>query len=153
MNVLSLDLGIHTGWALMENGQLESGTQVFDIQRGESPGMRWIRFSRWLATMALHPSGEPRVKLIAYEQTHHRGGAATHLGENFVGRIEEFCAAHGIEHAGVHTATLKKFTTGNGHAKKWEMLAAVSEKWKKVTDEDEADAIAVLYHALGEVIA
>jgi Holliday junction resolvasome RuvABC endonuclease subunit len=152
MNILALDLGTKTGFALLDEGQLESGTVVFDVKRGESAGMRYIRFNRWLATVALHISGPPRVGLIVYEAAHQRGGAATEIAAGFTTRVQEFCAARGIEHASVHTATLKKWTTGNGHAKKPEMIAAVSERWKKVTDDDEADAIALLYHALAEVI-
>ena len=38
--ILALDLGTRTGWALAEHGRVESGVHVFDVQRGESPGMR-----------------------------------------------------------------------------------------------------------------
>lgn len=34
--------------ALQEGGAVESGVQLFDVKRGESPGMRYLRFERWL---------------------------------------------------------------------------------------------------------
>jgi hypothetical protein len=37
MTILALDLGTHTGFALLANGVTESGVQVFDVRRGESP--------------------------------------------------------------------------------------------------------------------
>jgi hypothetical protein len=52
MNILALDLGTRTGWAMAENGRTKSGVQLFDVKRGESPGMRYLRFNRWLEDMA-----------------------------------------------------------------------------------------------------
>lgn len=151
VNVLALDLAITTGWALMVDGELSSGIQAFVLTRDEPRGLRYVRFTRWLASVALHPSaGTPRIGLLVYEGAHHRGRAATEIALGLAAHVQGFGAAHGIETATVHTATLKKFVTGDGHAKKPAMIAAVNQRWKAVTDEDEADAIAVLYHALAE---
>lgn len=38
--LLALDLGTHTGWAILSGAKPDSGVQVFDVRRGESPG--WI---------------------------------------------------------------------------------------------------------------
>jgi Holliday junction resolvasome RuvABC endonuclease subunit len=43
-------------------------------------------------------------------------------------------------------------TAGRGNAKKPDMLAAVCNRWKVVTSDDEADAIALLYFALAELV-
>ena len=172
--ILALDLGTRTGWALAEGGRVESGTQVFDVKRGESPGMRWIRFRRWLAEIAMaeHSSGGgtidtpgsqrvpyflPRVEMIVWEAAHHRGGAATHVGVNFAGRVEEFCAQNKIEHASVHTATIKKFATGSGRGDKGAMIAAVQRRgWAahvvEPLDDNHADALALLHYALEELV-
>ena len=57
-SILALDLGSTCGWALRPDGRLESGVQVFDLKRGESPGMRFVRFSAWLALIVgLSPNG------------------------------------------------------------------------------------------------
>src|ERR1700687_4809974 len=151
MNVLALDLAIKTGWASMIGGELASGVQAFAVAKDEPRGVRYVAFMEWLATVALHPSPRtPRVAAIVYEGAHHRGRAATEIALGLAAHVQGFGAAHGIEVSSVHTATLKKWVTGNGHAKKPDMMAAVSAKWKVTFDEDEADAIAVLYHALEE---
>ena len=62
-NILAIDLGVHTGWALEEEGHLTAGVQTFELARGESPGMRYVRFSRWLDEIARH------AKVIVYEAT------------------------------------------------------------------------------------
>lgn len=172
MNVLALDLGTHTGWALRENGRIESGVQVFDVKRGESPGMRYIRFRRWIhdVTVDVHASrkdlpGTPLrrwVGMIVYEQTHNRGGAATEVAAGFATRVQEFCAEHTIEHAAIHSATLKKFTTGSGRGDKAAMMAAAILKpgWLQhkgaqalmTLDDNEVDAVCLLHYALEELV-
>ncbi|MGA2260608.1 MAG: hypothetical protein ABSH28_04130 [Acidobacteriota bacterium] len=96
MRVLALDPGTRTGWALAESGHTGSGVQVFDVKRGESPGIRYLRFNRWLEDLAGEAS---KADLIVYEQPHHRGGAATEVAAGFSTRAQEFCARHGIEHS------------------------------------------------------
>jgi crossover junction endodeoxyribonuclease RuvC len=150
MKILALDLGTRTGWALLEDGHVESGVQVFDVKRGESPGMRYLRFNRWLEEMA---SADPRPDVIVFEQAHHRGGAATEVAAGFSTRVLEFCARHGIEHASVHTATLKKFATGKGNADKEAMLGAARERFKpNLADDNEADALWILEYASNEIL-
>lgn len=154
MNILALDLGTKTGWALSEHGRIESGVQVFDVKRGESPGMRYLRFRHWLPIAALR-GHLPSVSLIVYEQTHNRGGAATEVAAGFATRVQEYCADMGIEHAAVHTATLKKFTTGKGNADKLTMyVAAKARGWThgNLTDDNEVDAICLLRYALAELV-
>lgn len=162
-SILALDLATRTGWALWDGSRRESGVQVFDVRRGESPGMRYLAFNRWLDGLVFpHPyAGEPgqapRVGMLIYEQTHNRGGAATEVAAGFATRVQEFCARHDLQHAAVHSATLKKFTTGKGNAKKPEMIAAVIRRWPpdgpiRVLTDDEADAIALLAYARAELV-
>lgn len=64
-----------------------------------------------------------------------------------------FADVHGIEHAAVHSATLKKWDTGSGRADKGAMLAAVRARWKPdVAGDDEADALALLHYALDRLV-
>lgn len=160
MNILALDLGTTTGWALSESGRIESGVQTFDVKRGESPGMRFLRLTRWLVEIARvdqeYPQG--RLDLIVFEAAHHRGGAATAVGVGFTSHVLSFCARYGIEHQPVHSATLKKFATGKGNAKKPDMLRAVVQRgWyndgeRVAADDNEIDAIALLHFALTELV-
>lgn len=147
MSILAIDQGTHTGFALLENGRRESGTVVFDVKRGESPGCRYIRFNRWLEEF-----GGDRINLLIYEQNHHRGGAATEVAAGFTTRIQEFCARHNIEHLPVHSSTLKKFATGSGKADKSVMLSRARARWPSVADDNEADAQWLLEYALSECV-
>ena len=154
MNVLALDLGTKTGWAVRYAGTEESGVQVFDVKRGESPGMRYLRFNRWLDE-ALRPTVPPRNStLLVYEQTHQRGGPATEVAAGFATRVQEFAAAHGLEHTAVHSATLKKWATGSGRAGKPEMVEAARrlQPGEEIIDDNHADAICLLHYALAELV-
>jgi hypothetical protein len=147
--ILALDLGGRTGWALWEeDGRVESGVQVFDLMRGESPGMRFVRFNGWLSSWV---ADDHRPALVAYERPHH-GGATTHVAAGFATRIQEFCARNGIEHAAVHSAALKRWPTGTVNAVKRAKLAAVAQRWKAAEDDHEANAIALLHYVLGEFV-
>lgn len=159
MTLLALDLGISTGWALRRHGAggeaIESGVQVFDLRRGESPGMRYVRFRRWLDEMGQDTAAHGL--LIAYEAAHHRGGAATELLCGLTTRVQEWVAQHPwSEHQAVHSATLKKWVTGRGNADKEAMRAALlSRGWwaamgrcRTPIDDNEVDAVALLHYAI-----
>jgi Holliday junction resolvasome RuvABC endonuclease subunit len=151
MNLLALDLGTHTGWALWENGRVESGVQAFELKRGESPGMRYLRFRRWLEEIAV------RIQVIAYEQTlpWKAGSHAREISNNLAGRVQEFCAErNGVEHIAVENNTLKKWTTGRGNAGKDEMIVHVQARFtaKRGIAHDEAEAIALLHYARAELV-
>ncbi len=155
MNILSLDLATETGWALHANGIRSSGSIQFNVRRGESPGIRFVRFRKWLADMAFGPK-VPKLDLVVYEMAHHRGGAATAVGVGFATVVLEFCAQFEIEHTGVHTATLKKFATGKGNATKDDVIRCVNEKFGEpgvyVDNDNEADAIALLEYARATMV-
>src|SRR2546426_10309836 len=107
LTVLALDLAPRTGWALQENGRFESGVAVFDVKRGESPGMRYLRFRRWLEEAGA------RAAVIVYEQTvpastRFSSASTREIAAGFATRVQEYCAARGIDHAPVYPSTLKK---------------------------------------------
>lgn len=158
--ILALDLATSTGWAGSDrSGRASSGVQRFDLARGESSGMRFLRFRRWLReTLDLLAMGHPFNTdrgVIAYEQPHHRGGAATALCAGLVAIVLEEAAARELETVPVHTATLKKHATGRGNAKKPDMQAAAAKRWGPNAagelQEDQADALCVLAWALDEI--
>lgn len=143
MTTLAFDFGSHTGWALDESGRVTSGVQEFALARGESAGMRFIRFSAWLREML----DKTRPSIVVYEQAHHRGGFATDLLVGFVTRLQEECAVRKIEYRGVHSATLKKAVTGSGRADKALMIAHAAEEFERdarTLDDNEADALGLI---------
>lgn len=139
--VLALDLGKTCGWAVLSGGQLESGIVKFELHRGESTGMRFVRFNAWLDEML----GLLSPKLVVYEMAHHRGGHATELLLGMVTRVQEACARYGVQYTSIHSACLKKTATGSGKASKEDMIkAAVALVRREVLDDNEADAILLL---------
>lgn len=142
MNILTLDCGTKTGWASLVDGRIESGVQDFSLKRGESKGIRFLRFNTWLVGML--ELIKPHI--VVYELAHFRGGHATEILVGMTTRIEEFCEERGIEYSSVHSATLKKFATGGGRANKEDMITTAQVKFNRpdLSSDDEADAL----HAL-----
>ncbi len=135
MRILGLDLATKTGWAT--DGQ--SGVQTFDVKRGESPGMRFLRCRAWLNEIY---TLLPDIKVIVWELEHHRGGASTACALGLIATVQAFAAENKIETMKpIHTSTLKKWATGNGRAGKGDMIKAVQRKGYNPIDDNEADAI------------
>jgi len=55
--IIALDLATNTGWATSEPRQ--SGSEKFNLRRGESPGMRFLRFNAWLTDLCSIVSQKP----------------------------------------------------------------------------------------------
>ena len=147
MNILAIDVGSKTGWAVHCNGMEESGVQDFSLKRGESAGMRFFNFRVWLNRML----NKMPIKMVIYEMAHHRGGAATMVTVGMVTRIQEECELRDVEYMKLHSASLKKFATGRGNANKEEMLRAARAKWgHMVIDDNEADALFLMDYARKE---
>ena len=148
MNILALDCGTKTGWASIADGRIESGVQDFSLKRGESKGIRFLRFNTWLDSMV--KLTYPQV--VVYELAHFRGGHATEILVGMTTRIEEFCESNNIEYSSIHSMTLKKFATGKGRANKEDMINVAREKFNKpdLSSDDEADALHVLAWAREE---
>lgn len=141
MNILCLDCGTKTGWAAIFNDSLESGVQDFSLQRGESKGMKFVLFNSWLRRMVDYLKPD----LVVYEMAHQRGGFATEILIGMVTRIQEYCAAKGINYTKIHSATLKKFATGNGRASKADMIHEAGLRYGiKCIDDNQADALCML---------
>lgn len=143
MKILALDLATKTGWAT--NDGRTSGVQTFDVKRGESPGMRFLRCLAWLADM-LKLLGS--IDLICFEQAHHRGGAATAVCVGLVSAMLTFAAEHGIETMAVHSGELKRWATGKGNAGKPAMIRAAQDRGWSPEDDNQADAALLLEYAM-----
>lgn len=149
MNVLSLDMATKTGWAVFFDGMIDSGVQTFELKRGESHGMRFLRFRAWLQEMKELCPG--KIDLISFEQAHHRGGPATQLAVGMMTDALAFAADIGAETMPVHTGTLKKFATGKGNAGKEAMKEAARKMGYLPIDDNEADACLLLEYTLSEL--
>jgi Holliday junction resolvasome RuvABC endonuclease subunit len=102
--------------------------------------MKWLAFRSWLnRILDMVPTD-----VIAYEQAHHRGGAATHCIHAMIGVVETVAAERNIEVTNRHTGSIKKHATGKGSSGKGEMIAAARMKWQNVEDDNHADALWLL---------
>ena len=147
MNVLSLDCATHTGYASYIDGHIETGVQDFSKRRGESNGILFLRFRGWLKAFK-----DADIKVISYELSHMRGGAATEISVNLTGRVQEFAASIGAEYLSVHTGTLKKFITGSGKGTKEQIMDWFEKTTgRKPISDDESDALACLFYTLRDL--
>ena len=148
MNILAIDQAIHTGWATCHSGKIESGVCDFSIKSHESRGMIYVKLEKWLNDISCD---RLEFDLIIYEQTHHRGGAATAISGAMVGVIVSFAEKcnRPVNYTSVQSLQLKKATTGKGNATKADMMAWFKDKiGRDPISDDEADAMAMLYYAM-----
>lgn len=145
--ILALDLGSRTGWALRSTaGTITSGTQDFSPRRFEGGGMRYLRFTDWLVEIAMLSRGLGRV--VFEEVRRHLGTDAAHIYGGFLGALTSWCEEHEVPYQGVPVGTVKRFIAGKGNADKSAVIAAVRVRGFTPTDDNEADAIAILLWAI-----
>ena len=144
--ILALDLGTTTGWALRTpDGAITSGTQSFRPQRFEGGGMRFLRFKRWLTELKAHADG---IDSLHFEEVRrHVSTDAAHAYGGFLATLTSWCENHQIPYQGVPVGTIKKHATGKGNASKDEMITAMRRLGHVPTDDNEADALAILHWA------
>jgi Holliday junction resolvasome RuvABC endonuclease subunit len=145
--ILALDLGTTTGWACKPaDGPIAHGWASFKPGRYEGGGMRYLRFKRWLSELQ-GTVGE--IGQIYFEEVRrHNSTDAAHVYGGLMATLTAWCEHHQIPYAGVPVATIKRHATGKGNASKDDILAAIQALGHPVSDDNEADAIALLHWAL-----
>ena len=155
-STLTLDLGTNTGWALRQaDGSITSGTQSFKPQRFEGGGMRYLRFKRWLTELKAcqAPDAGQTVQnglhAVYFEEVRrHASTDAAHAYGGFLATLTAWCEHHQIPYQGIPVGAIKKHATGKGNASKDDVMAAMRSKGHAPSDDNEADALALLYVAL-----
>lgn len=143
--ILALDLGTTTGWAASSD-PISHGWSSFRPGRYEGGGMRYLRFKRWLTE--LKAQVEP-IDVVYFEEVRrHAGTDAAHVYGGLLATLTSWCEHHQIAYEGVPVGTIKKHATGKGNAGKEEMIKAMRDKGHPVSDDNEADALAILHWAL-----
>lgn len=153
--VLALDLGTTTGWALrLPDLSVTHGFISFKSQRFEGGGMRYLRFRRWLDEVLATTAGQsdPAALGAVYfeEVRRHLGVDAAHVYGGLLATLTAWCEHHRIPYQGVPVGTIKRHATGKGNASKAEVLAAMRAKGFATSDDNEADALAVLQWGLSQ---
>lgn len=145
--ILALDLGTTTGWAARPlNGPVVHGWASFKPGRFEGGGMRYLRFKRWLSEIKA-TLGD--VNEVYFEEVRrHSSTDAAHVYGGLMATLTSWCESQNIGYSGIPVGTIKKHATGKGNAGKPEMLAAMQALGHPVTDDNEADALALLYYSM-----
>ena len=140
--ILALDLGTNTGWALRSGvGPITSGTVSFRPSRYDGGGMRYLRFRGWLDRL----KSDVEFNAVYFEEVRrHAGTDAAHVYGGLLATLTAWCEQYSIAYQGVPVGTIKRFTTGKGNADKGAMLAAMRARGFSPTDDNEADALAIL---------
>lgn len=140
--LLALDLGTQTGWALLHQGRITSGTMSFKNDRYQGGGMRYLRFRRWLDDMT-NLTG-PMTEVYFEEVRRHLGVDASHVYGGFLATLTAWCEQQDIPYQGVSVGTIKRHVTGKGNASKQDMLEVIKAKGYAPQDDNEADALALM---------
>ena len=141
--LLALDLGTTTGWAMRTtDGVVTSGAATFKPGRYDGGGMRYMRFRGWLDELR-RCAGD--IQSIHFEEVRrHAGVDAAHIYGGFLATLTGWCEHRVIPYQGVPVGTIKKFIAGKGNADKQAVIDAVRARGFSPTDDNEADAIAIL---------
>src|SRR3982751_5525246 len=146
-SVLALDRGTVTGFALRAaDSAIVSGTVSFRPSRYDGGGIRYLRFRAWLESIA-EDTGS--IGAVHYEEVRrHLSTDAAHVHGGLLATLTVWCEQRSIAYQGVPVGTIKRFITGRGNADKAAVIAAVRTRGYSPTDDNEADAIAILLWAL-----
>ena len=146
-SILALDLGSTTGWALRNSRcRILHGTAEFRPTRFEGGGMRYLRFGKWLDQTLEVTAGIDAV--YVEEVRRHVGTDAAHVYGGLMATLTAWCEHHNLPYQGVPVGTIKKHATGKGNASKDEVIQSMRALGHPVTDDNEADALALLHWAL-----
>ncbi len=146
MNILAIDLGTTTGWALAKrDGTVSGGSESFSPKRCGGYGQRWLAFRQWLSELS-RSVGE--IHAVYYEDVkRHEGVLAAHAYGGFLAHLEAWCAINRIPMHAVGVGEVKKHWTGRGNADKAAMIAEAERRGFKPVDDNHADALALLSFA------
>lgn len=147
LSILAIDLGTTTGWALRPRDyQIAHGFVSLRPQRFEGGGMRFLRFKRWLSEIQIVAN---EIHAVYFEEVrNHAGVDAAHVYGGLMATLTTWCEHRNIPYQGVPVGTIKKHATGKGNAGKGEVIAAMRSLGHPVTDDNEADALALLHWAI-----
>ena len=143
--MLALDLGKQTGWAILHDGIIQSGSESFHGNRFSGGGMPFLKFRSWLNSLKEEFRG---FEAVYFEEVRrHLGTDAAHCYGGFLAHLTAWCEENHIAYQGVPVKTIKRFIAGKGNASKAEVIEAVKNKGFVPQDDNEADALAIMFFA------
>lgn len=131
--ILALDIATVTGWKT----ETTSGTWNLKPNRGESEGMRVVRFKAKVRELI----ELEEINLVAYERPAgvHKGSIM--VASEMIGVLKDLCIEKNVNLACFSANEIKKFATGKGNANKGAMIASARIQGYNPIDDNEADAI------------
>jgi len=144
MRILALDIATRFGYAVWNSvGGLEaSGFGQLPVD-SLVPGKRYAAFHLALRKLA------PEADLVAYEDAWHQQGKAGAVYHGLLAMVQVHAYQLKAGLLAVPVATVKKHTTGDGHADKMDMMRAAKRRWNlEPQTDDHADALGVLSYAV-----
>lgn len=138
--MIAFDISLSTGWAARIGKELSFGTENFYDARHDNAILA-VRFNSWCAKLI--GRCKPLPRLIAIERPFFRGDESRMLA-GLVWEAHKVASSFSIERREYSPKTIKKFITGNGNASKQEVINAVKAKGFNVSNDHEADAVALL---------
>jgi len=158
MRVIALDLASVTGFAVGSSCRVESSGHL-DCRLGKGTGKftgeSFYDFYRWLSNLIEEQLGRHKeIITLIYERplcNFYNTVRIAHGLAAIVQMMEGSYLDEVIVNTDVPPATIKKYWTGSGRADKADMIAQAQREGYDVTDDNEADAIA-LYHYSQEVL-
>ncbi|GHT96548.1 hypothetical protein FACS1894122_14940 [Alphaproteobacteria bacterium] len=145
MNLLALDLGSTTGYAILHNDNICSGTRNFKQVRLANGGLRFLQFRNWLIDVIQKYETEN----VFYEDVkRHLGTDAAHVYGGYLSHLAVVCEEFQIPYMGLPVGSIKKAAAEKGNATKDEMISAAEARGFKPCDHNEADALAILLLAI-----
>lgn len=146
MNILALDLGTKTGWALHVRGGKISGGTVNCAPGVHAAGQRWVNFRNHLAEMK-RAAGE--IQVVYFEDVkNHAGTMAAHIYGGFKAQLELWALVNNVALVPVGVGQIKQGWTGSGRADKPQMIAEAKRRGFAPVDDNHADALAILAYGL-----
>lgn len=145
MNVLALDLGSRFGYAIYSFGKITSGTKKLCKK---TFGSRFSEFRRWLLKII----EQYQIDVVCFERVYrHVGTEAAHVFGGFMYMLAAVCDELGIQCRGLGICAIKKFMTGKGNASKIDVIEAAKRRGFDPIDDNEADALGVLFLGLNYI--
>jgi len=145
-NILALDLGTNTGYAVQRrDGSQRYGTVKYTKRKMEHPGHRWAEFRTWLSVLL----ETEQIHLVVYEDVRrHEGTMAAHVYGAFEALMQMGAVTRNIPVVPVGVGVVKKAWTGFGNASKAAMIDEARRRGFDPDTDNAADALAILHWAV-----
>ena len=137
--ILALDLGTKMGWAIRRG----DGTIFHGVENLHPfpKGPRAHRFAAFQAFLEMH-----RVDAVVYEDVkRHNSTYSSHMWGAWEGILLAHCLRNGIPAHVLGVGEIKMHATGKGNAPKNDVIAAMVARGFKPEDDNDADALALLF--------